>query len=74
MASTWATTAENQLITGATLRNIPYYYPYTVDVTIPAEYDTRIVTAAYIESHTNVSGQVTPTNRCPTRADFEGNF
>jgi len=44
MASTWATTADNQLITGATLRNIPFYYPYTVDGVIPTEYNTRIVT------------------------------
>lgn len=74
MASTWATTADNQLITGATLRNIPFYYPYTVDVTIPSEYDTRIVTAAYIESHTTASGVVTPTNRCPTHGDFAGQY
>jgi hypothetical protein len=74
MASTWATTADNQLITGATLRNIPFYYPYIVDGVIPLEYDTRIVTAAFIESVTTASGVVTPTNRCPTAGEFAGQY
>jgi len=74
MASTWATTAGNQLITGATLRNIPIYYPYTVDGVIPVEYNTRIVTAAFIESVTTASGVATPSNRCPTHDTFASQY
>ena len=75
MADTWAGTAGNQLITGAALRDGATATGfYTVDVTIPTDYNTRIVTATYIEAHTTATGGPVSSNQCPTKDTFLSQF
>ena len=57
MASTWNGTANNELITGAALRDgASVTGLYTVDVTIPTGDNTRLCTSQYITDHTTASG------------------
>jgi len=75
MATTWAGTAGNQLITGAALRDGATATGfYTVDVTIPTDYNTRIVTADYIIAHTTANGGTVSGSQCPTKDTFLSQF
>ena len=57
MASTWNGTANNQLITGAALRDgAGVTGLYTVDVTIPTGDNTKLCSSQYITNHTTASG------------------
>jgi hypothetical protein len=57
MASTWNGTANNELISGAALRDgAGVTGLYTVDVTIPTGDNTRLCTSQYITDHTTASG------------------
>lgn len=74
MASTWAGTAGNQLITGAALRDgagVTGFY--TVDVTIPTGDNLLITSSAYIAAHTTATGVVTAL-QCPTKDTFLSQF
>ena len=74
MASTWNGTADNELISGAALRNgATVTGLYTVDVTIPTGDNLLITSATYIEAHTTASGVVTAL-RCPTKETFLSQF
>jgi len=74
MANTWAGTADNQLLTGAALRDgATATGLYTVDVTIPTDEDFFIASSAYIVAHTNASGVVTAL-QCPTKETFSSQF
>ena len=75
MATTWAATAGNQLITGAALRDgAPATgYIYSVDVTIPTGDNLLIVSSAYIAAHTTALGVVTAL-QCPTKDTFLSQF
>jgi len=74
MASTWAATAGNQLITGAALRDGATATGfYTVDVTIPTGDNLLITSSAYIAAHTTATGVVTAL-QCPTKDTFLSQF
>lgn len=74
MATTWAGTAGNQLITGAALRDGATATGfYTVDVTIPTGDNLLIVSSAYIAAHTTATGVVTAL-QCPTKDTFLSQF
>lgn len=73
MANTWAGTADNQLISGAALRDGAASVGYIVDVTIPTGDNLLIASSAYIVAHTNASGVVTAL-QCPTKETFLSQF
>jgi hypothetical protein len=75
-SSTWNGTAGGQLLTGAALRDgATVTGNYTIDVTIPASYDTRIVTNQYIIDHTDAGGAPGQSNsQCPTKDAFASQF
>ena len=74
MASTWAATAGNQLITGAALRDGATATGfYTVDVTIPTGDNLLITSSTYIAAHTTATGVVTAL-QCPTKDTFLSQF
>ena len=74
MASTWAATAGNELITGAALRDGATATGfYTVDVTIPTGDNLLITSSAYIAAHTTATGVVTAL-QCPTKDTFLSQF
>jgi len=74
MAATWAGTADNELISGAALRDgAAASGYYTVDVTIPTGDNLLIASSAYIVAHTNASGVVTAL-QCPTKETFLSQF
>ena len=74
MATTWAATAGNQLITGAALRDGATATGfYTVDVTIPTGDNLLITSSAYIAAHTTATGVVTAL-QCPTKDTFLSQF
>lgn len=75
-STTWNGTAGNQLLTGAALRDgATVTGNYTIDVTIPSNYDTRIVTNQYIIDHTDVGGAPgQPSSQCPTKDAFNSQF
>ena len=57
MASTWNGTANDELISGAALRDgAGVTGLYTVDVTIPSGDDTKLCSSQYITDHTTASG------------------
>lgn len=75
MANTWNGTGDTQLITGAALRDGATVTGfYTVDVTIPTDYNNRIVTADYIVAHTNATGGVASGSQCPSKSGFLSQF
>ena len=74
MASTWNGTANNELITGAALRDGATATGfYTVDVTIPTGDNLLITSSAYIAAHTTATGVVTAL-QCPTKDTFLSQF
>jgi hypothetical protein len=76
LSSTWNGTSDNQLLTGAALRDgASASGYYTVDVTIPSGDDLLIVSNTYIIAHTNVGGAPSQAgNQCPTKEAFSSQF
>ena len=57
MASTWNGTANDELISGAALRDgASVTGLYTVDVTIPTGDNTKLCSSQYITDHTTAGG------------------
>jgi hypothetical protein len=75
-ATTWAGTANNQLVTGAALRDGGTTTSvYTITTAIPSGLDNKIMTKTDLETYTDIITTNFPisdmtSRRCPTKGDI----